>query len=58
MLGVIAKNETADTSMVVIDIGWNVSSRDVVDTQHLARGRQRGLAMVTASTATHLDRSI
>jgi hypothetical protein len=58
----LAKNETAASWAVVIDIGWNGRSRDVLDMEHLTRRltprpsharRQHGEALQHADANPH-----
>jgi hypothetical protein len=48
-----AKNETAANCAVVIDVGWNGSSRDSVDMKYLARRPRQGRAVLAADTTGH-----
>ena len=48
-----ARNETAASCALVIDVGWNGSSRDFVDMEHLARRPRQGHAVLAADTTGH-----
>jgi hypothetical protein len=59
----LAKNETAASWAVVIDIGWNGKSGDVVDIEHLTRrptarpnrARRQHSEAIDMATLTPLD---
>jgi len=53
-----AKNETAASCAVVIDIGWNGRSRDAVDMEHLTRrptARPRSARRPHSEALEHTD---
>jgi hypothetical protein len=54
--GVAGQERNRGQFAVVIEIGWNGRSRDVVDTGTSRDDSQRGQAVLAANTAWHSER--